>query len=108
MTAKECLALAAAGVDLKTLATIVAAFEETPKTQNQSHASETHDQESKTPTWNQPPSTHSGTDVFGEIMGALKELKSSVNQANVNNSQQPEAPSVDDYLASIINPGGGN
>lgn len=101
MTAKECLALAAAGVDLKTLATIVAAFEETPKTQTQAPETQTHDQAP----FSAPPAP-GGTDVFGEIMGALKELKSSVNQANVNNSQQPEAPSVDNYLASIINPGG--
>lgn len=114
MSNKELLALVAAGVPVKTLVQIVTQlsdqYPDPPKSQPQPQAqAQNHSQnQSQAPAQNQPQlQGPPQTDDFAAIMDSLRDLKQTVVHNNVSNSQQPEAPSVDDYLASIINPNGG-
>ena len=116
MSNKELLALAAAGVPVKTLVQIVTQlsdqYPDPPKSQNQSQA-QTQNQsqaQSQAQTQKQSQAQLQGppqTDDFAAIMDSLRDLKQTVVQSNGSTSCQPESPSVDDYLASIINPNGG-
>ena len=110
MSNKELLALVAAGVPVKTLVQIVTQlsdqYPDPPKSQPQPQAQAQN--QSQAPAQNQPQlQGPPQTDDFAAIMDSLRDLKQTVVHNNVSNSQQPEAPSVDDYLASIINPNGG-
>ena len=120
MSNKELLALVAAGVPVKTLVQIVTQlsdqYPDPPKSQNQSQAqtqAQTQNQsqaQSQAQTQKQSQAQLQGppqTDDFAAIMDSLRDLKQTVVQSNVSTSCQPESPSVDDYLASIINPNGG-
>lgn len=99
MTTKEVIALAAAGVNLATLAKIVAAFQEDVPARAVTLATPATVQGTD-PEPKAPPA--SGT--FEDIMKALGELKESVITTNIQNSRQPEEVSAEAYLASIINP----
>lgn len=99
MTTKEVIALAAAGVNLTTLAKIVAAFPEDAPAKGGLPATPTAVQ-GAAPEPKTPPTSGS----FEDIMKALGELKESVITTNIQNSQQPAEVSAEAYLASIINP----
>lgn len=99
MTTKEVIALAAAGVNLATLAKIVAAFPEDTPTKGGLPVTPTAVQ-GAAPEPKAPPASG----AFEDIMKALGELKESVITTNIQNSRQPEEVSAEAYLASIINP----
>lgn len=112
MSNKELLALVAAGVPVKTLVQIVTQLSEQypdpskPQAQVQAQVqaqAQAQAQEQARAQLPGPPQS----DDFTAIMDSLRDLKQTVVRNNVSNSQQPETPSVDDYLASIINPNGG-
>lgn len=108
MSNKELLALVAAGVPVKTLVQIVTQlsdqYPDPPKSQAQPQNQSQNQSQAQAQTQLQGPPP---SDDFAVIMDSLRDLKQAVVQKNVSNSQQPEAPSVDDYLANIINPNGG-
>lgn len=120
MSNKELLALVAAGVPVKTLVQIVTQlsdqYPDPPKSQAQPQAQAQN--QSQAQAQNQPQAQAQAqaqpqiqgppqTDDFSIIMDSLRDLKQAVVRGNVSNSQQPETPSVDDFLANIINPNGG-
>lgn len=118
MSNKELLALVAAGVPVKTLVQIVTQLSDQypdppksqpqPQAQAQNHSQAPAQNQSQAPAQNQPQlQGPPQTDDFAAIMDSLRDLKQAVIHNNVSNSQQPDTPSVDDFLASIINPNGG-
>lgn len=65
---------------------------------------ETKDETVVTPETKQEETKPSTESRLDEIINGLKKVTETMQKTAVQNSRQPEAPSVDDFLATIIDP----
>ena len=79
--------------------------QEETQTESKQEETKTESKQEETKTESKQEETKTSTESrLDEIISGLKKVTETMQKTAVQNSRQPEAPSMDDFLATIIDP----